>query len=48
MCALIPQLFSCLLMHGEGGECFALLQLLNQILFFDCKSKSLTICNVTP
>lgn len=34
MCALIPQLFSCLLMHGEGGECFALLQLLNQILFF--------------
>lgn len=34
MCALIPQLFSCLLMHGEGGGVFCSLAALKSNSFF--------------
>lgn len=46
--SFLHSLVVCLCVGGRTGGCFALSQLLNQILVFDCKSKSLTICNVTP
>lgn len=36
----------CLVMHCK--KCFVHLLILNRILFFDWKNKSLTICNLTP